>query len=229
MSYDAGIIVPGVGLVCLLGCWLLAVGRPYGASLLTLITAAMFSTTVYYWGFVYQNRPHFSRTATWNDTVIFADAVIERAHAAASYLPFAMVPLVLGIFAAVKAWGPQQRTRVPAYLSVIASVPALVLAVWTFVSPQFVLASDNPQRTWGYYREWRLQGGDIRNAAGVCFAVLQVLNTPHELSRLRATVRDEEIQRATRDCTAVCSTQSRTGQWNPGVLEDACRAFLAQQ
>jgi hypothetical protein len=228
MSYDAAIIVPGVGLVCLLGWWLLAAGRPYAASLITLITAALFAQTVYYWGFVYQNRPHTSHTHTWNDTIIFADAVTERARVAASYLPFAMVPLVLGMVAAWKAWGPRLRMRVPAYLGVIASVPTLVLAWWVLVSPQFVLSSGDPLRGWGYYREWRHQGADIRHGSSACFAVVEGLRTPGVRARLRATVTDEEIQRATQDCTAVCAAQSQSHQWNPGVLEDICRTFLMQ-
>lgn len=229
MSYDAGGVILGVGLACFVSAVLIAIRRHRWAAGPALLAAALFAEKVNYWAFEYAHRPQRDAVKSWADHATFADAVLSRATVAAAYLPWASLPLGVGVLAAVIAWRAEPRVRWPAYASVVAACPSAVLFWWAFVSPTGLIPRDDPRWLWGYYVEWLEAGADVGRGGGPCYCALNVATDATKREQLLIHVPEQEFQTALRACNEVCVAQHN--RWDPGVLEDKCSrlAVMMQQ
>ncbi len=220
MTYDAPFVLIGVSVACLATGGLLAFGRSRWAPAPALLAAASFGNTVWYWAFSYAKRPQHG-AGTWDDEHRYALAVVERADAALSYLPWALLPLAFGIGALGLARAAGKGTTFLGPLgAILAAIPALVLAWWALVAPRLIVPVDSPRWDWGDY----LQESALANSKEfACLSLSRAVTTPRRRSELLAAVPRKDVDDAVARCRAVCSAPVEVG-----FLEKPCAIFAGK-
>src|SRR5690606_10401669 len=113
-------------------------------------------------------------------------------------------------------------------LVVVISVLAPARLAWAWMQPSITGAwpIDDPRWEAGYVAEWARS--DLPADGGVCDRYLLLRHGPgggeSQGPRFLQEVLGSQLPEVERACRALCDDQMATGGWNPGVLQERCRA-----